>query len=1029
MWKKMRVALLPAVALTLTGAAPPRPKGPCDIYGAAGTPCVAAHSTTRALSASYNGPLYQVKRASDGKTLDIGIAPPTATPAADQGGYANAAAQDTFCAGTLCVINRIYDQSGKGNHLLQSPPGPLFPGPAKGGFDTQPIADMAPITISGHKVYGVYIMPGMGFRNNDASGIAINDEAEGIYYVIDGKHFDSGCCFDYGNSSTNGRAVGTGTMETTYFGTATAWGSGDGPGPWIMADMEAGLFSGYEAKQNKGSPTIDSWRFVTAVVDGGGGNRWDLRGGNAQQGGLTTFYSGIRPGSKTNNAYFPMHKQGAILLGIGGDNGNGSAGTFYEGVMTAGYPVEATTDAVQANIVAARYDVEPLSLTRVTTFTPGSAQRVLQTFTNTTGAPVEGVRLSLAAPPGWTTRADAGSATAAGVSVAPGESRSVAFLVTSPAAAGAGFLTGRAEWKDPRTGAGRRETVSTRVRNVPPVKINELRLSAGTNTTNQFIELYNAGPKTIDLSGWTLVNTQSQWAPVQLAKIPTGTKLASGEYYLLGLAQSGLAAPAEAGAVKINVRNTVGLEVGQPVDIDGESRTVASIGAPAAPMTIVFEPVSTGPWLTIPAGATNLPVANAAGFVVGEKIGIDVGGNYEIATVTAVGKAATQTTLSAAAAAGSTNLRVEASANMSAGDTLTVGTGGRKESVKVKSVGSAGANGTGIELTAPLRLDHAASVDVSDIGTGISFAPATKFAHSSGDAVQPLGSGITLDRPLAQRHGYGAPVIYPRATTAGYQGPPAPRQWFGGPLSTRAGSIALLEASGSAVVDALVYGSQQSSSSGNGTITSPELATLEGDQGKGGCIVVVPGPAGAAGRSRGRFPDGFDADSNCTDFLTQAATSLPVGAAAGAANIKVTNITGFAVGQPISIDAGENAESAVIASVGTAGATTVSTAVSAGATVLPVASGMGFSAGQTITIGSGEDQETAVVAATSFGRGGGRITVSAPLTKAHAGGAVVSGSGITLTAPLSKAHANGTPVAGDVPTPGGPNRFFSSPPR
>jgi sRNA-binding protein len=561
------------------------------------------------------------------------------------------------------------------------------------------------------------------------------------------------------------------------------------------------------------------------------------------------------------------------------------------------------------------------------------------------------------------------------------------------------------------------------------VKINELRLSAGTNTTNQFIELYNAGPKTIDLSGWTLVNTQSQWAPVQLAKIPTGTKLASGEYYLLGLAQSGLAAPAEAGAVKINVRNTVGLEVGQPVDIDGESRTVASIGAPAAPMTIVFEPVSTGPWLTIPAGATNLPVANAAGFVVGEKIGIDVGGNYEIATVTAVGKAATQTTLSAAAAAGSTNLRVEASANMSAGDTLTVGTGGRKESVKVKSVGSAGANGTGIELTAPLRLDHAASVDVSDIGTGISFAPATKFAHSSGDAVQPLGSGITLDRPLAQRHGYGAPVIYPRATTAGYQGPPAPRQWFGGPLSTRAGSIALLEASGSAVVDALVYGSQQSSSSGNGTITSPELATLEGDQGKGGCIVVVPGPAGAAGRSRGRFPDGFDADSNCTDFLTQAATSLPVGAAAGAANIKVTNITGFAVGQPISIDAGENAESAVIASVGTAGATTVSTAVSAGATVLPVASGMGFSAGQTITIGSGEDQETAVVAATSFGRGGGRITVSAPLTKAHAGGAVVSGSGITLTAPLSKAHANGTPVAGDVPTPGGPNRFFSSPPR
>ena len=364
MRKPVTLTLLGA-ALTIAaavGATPTRPQGPCDLYGAAGTPCVTAHSTTRALSASYNGPLYQVKRQSDGKTLDVGVVQPSDRPVPDAGGYANAAAQDGFCANTICVINVIYDQSGKGNHLYQAPPGPLFPGPAKGAFDTQPIADMAPITIGGHKAYGVYIMPGMGFRNNNARDIAINDEPEGIYYVIDGTHYDSGCCFDYGNSSTNGRAVGTGTMETTYFGTATAWGSGAGPGPWIMADMEAGLFSGYNAKQNPGSPTIDSWRFVTAVVNGGGGNKWDLRGGNAQKGGLTTFYSGIRPGSQTNDAYFPMHKQGAVLLGTGGDNGNGSAGTFYEGVMTIGYPTEATTDAVQANIVAARYDVQRVKL-------------------------------------------------------------------------------------------------------------------------------------------------------------------------------------------------------------------------------------------------------------------------------------------------------------------------------------------------------------------------------------------------------------------------------------------------------------------------------------------------------------------------------------------------------------------------------------------------------------------------------------------------------------------------------------------
>src|SRR5947207_10994826 len=87
----------------------PRPDGPCDIYAAAGCPCVAAHSTTRALYASYNGPLYQVMRQSDGKTLDIGV---VQSSGPDAGGYADAAAQDAFSTNTYCWITKIYDQSG-----------------------------------------------------------------------------------------------------------------------------------------------------------------------------------------------------------------------------------------------------------------------------------------------------------------------------------------------------------------------------------------------------------------------------------------------------------------------------------------------------------------------------------------------------------------------------------------------------------------------------------------------------------------------------------------------------------------------------------------------------------------------------------------------------------------------------------------------------------------------------------------------------------------------------------------------------
>ncbi len=191
-----------------------------------------------------------------------------------------------------------------------------------------------------------------------------------------------------------------------------------------------------------------------------------------------------------------------------------------------------------------------------------------------------------------------------------------------------------------------------------------------------------------------------------------------------------------------------------------------------------------------------------------------------------------------------------------------------------------------IELTAPLKNDQIDGVDVSDTGTGISFTPATRFPHKSGDAIQALGSGLTLDQALAENHGYGTPVVY-SADALNFKGAEAPNQWFGDPLSATAGSIALMNADGQVVVDAMVYGSQQSNSSGNGTITSPELATLEGEQSRGGCIVVVPRSGrggfggrnapetGAVSKSMGRFPDGADTDSNCTDFLVQTNDSAP----------------------------------------------------------------------------------------------------------------------------------------------------------
>ncbi len=351
-----------AVAAGTSSPAQAASQGPCDIYAAGGTPCVAAHSTTRALYAAYSGPLYQVRRSSDNTTANI-------YPLA-AGGVANAAAQNSFCAGTTCLITEIYDQSGHGNNLTQAPGGG-----AAGGPDNLANATAAPTMLNGHQAYGVYVAPGTGYRDDSTNGIATGDNPEGIYDVLDGTHYNGGCCFDYGNAETNNNDNGAGHMEAVYFGNIRVWGYGTGNGPWIMADLENGLYSGQNAGYNANDPTT-SYRYTTAMVEGES-NHWAILGGNAQSGGLATDYSGPRPAG-----YNPMHKEGAIILGIGGDNSKGSAGTFYEGVMTSGYPSAATENAVQANIVAAGYGSSVSTGNTVTVTNPGNQTGTVGTATS-----------------------------------------------------------------------------------------------------------------------------------------------------------------------------------------------------------------------------------------------------------------------------------------------------------------------------------------------------------------------------------------------------------------------------------------------------------------------------------------------------------------------------------------------------------------------------------------------------------------------------------------------------------------------
>ena len=328
---------------TSAGGATGTTTAPCDIYQAASNTCVAAHSTVRALLGSYSGPLYQVKRASDKTTMDIGLLSP--------GGIADTSTQDTFCAGTTCTITKVYDQSGHGNFVEAETSDSSVGGNAAQSASN---ATQESLSVGGHKVYSLYMKTSQAYwRDGSKSGMPTGNSPQGIYMVTSGKHFGSGCCFDYGNGETSRTYVAGPSMDAINFSNCTIWGTGNGSGPWVMADLEGGLYSQGSGGKNDKDLSL-TYTYVTAMEKNNGTGTFALKGADATTGSLSTFYSGAVP-----SGYSPNKKQGSIVLGSGGDccysNNTLSQGTFYEGAIVTGYPSDATDDAIQTNIVSAGY--------------------------------------------------------------------------------------------------------------------------------------------------------------------------------------------------------------------------------------------------------------------------------------------------------------------------------------------------------------------------------------------------------------------------------------------------------------------------------------------------------------------------------------------------------------------------------------------------------------------------------------------------------------------------------------------------
>ncbi|WP_414639616.1 arabinofuranosidase catalytic domain-containing protein, partial [Actinocrinis sp.] len=353
----MAVAIAVPISAAATTSASASAQGPCDIYAAGGTPCETAHSTIRALFAAYNGPLYQVKRSSDNATADIN------TIAA--GGVANAPAQDSFCANTTCTITKIYDQTSNHNDMPISWGG-LWKGPGPNGADIGANATALPITIAGHKAYGVKGGGGVGYRVDNAKGVPTGSQPEGVYMITSSNYVSQYCCFDYGSGENSHTDTGNATMNAIEWGTACWFGGCSGSGPWVEADLENGMYSS-NTGPNQPSYQGVHFPFVTAMEKNNGTSNFTIKYANAASGGLTTGFSGPLP-----NGYSPMKVDSSILLGTGGDNSANGNGEFFEGAVTAGYPSDATENAVQANLAAAGYGSTSTSGNVVTVTSPGN---------------------------------------------------------------------------------------------------------------------------------------------------------------------------------------------------------------------------------------------------------------------------------------------------------------------------------------------------------------------------------------------------------------------------------------------------------------------------------------------------------------------------------------------------------------------------------------------------------------------------------------------------------------------------------
>ncbi|MES1177843.1 MAG: arabinofuranosidase catalytic domain-containing protein [Myxococcales bacterium] len=331
---------------------------PGDVAKAAGTPAVAAHALTRALFASYTGPLFKALRVSDKQEKDIGTVPAT--------GLVDTAALNAFCSGTTCKVTTLYDQSGNGNDMWRADdPASNQPGTVKpcNLLDIQywQMADGTKMPIA-VETGAMWKDTAQCLRNRDKTkNMPTGAKPQTEYAIFHSQYLNNNCCFNYGNTGNAVHYSGPGTLSSLNFSKITFWSKGTGNGPWPMVDFETGVYAGNTAKCGSGVPAgvacttagenpnpSVTFDIVSTFFKHNGVNHWALKTGNAKAGTLSVNVDlNALPAG-----YSPLKQEGGLGVGEGGAGDSNGTGGFSEGVVIAGETTDATDAAIQKSIVS-----------------------------------------------------------------------------------------------------------------------------------------------------------------------------------------------------------------------------------------------------------------------------------------------------------------------------------------------------------------------------------------------------------------------------------------------------------------------------------------------------------------------------------------------------------------------------------------------------------------------------------------------------------------------------------------------------